>query len=257
MKPLLIAALALCGAGAQPPLAFEVASVKAIPFDARTFNGMRHTATPTGITMLHVSMGYIVRFAYDIPVQRAYELNAPDWFNPPGELQFDVVAKTGAPVPESQLKLMLRALLAERFHLSIHSEKKAFPVYDLLLLRKTPALRIVPPGDPRVTWMANYVDSFTCFSMAQLAVQLGPPHTSRPVVDKTGLTGPFDFRLDLSAYLLDSATGQPIKDSRGAIDEEPALVRALRDQLGLALKPSRALIDILVVDRVEKVPVGN
>jgi hypothetical protein len=47
---------------AQSP-AFDVASVKAIPFDGRTFNGMRHTATPTGITMLHVSLGYIVRLA--------------------------------------------------------------------------------------------------------------------------------------------------------------------------------------------------
>ena len=70
MKLLLIAAVTLWRAHAQSTPAFDVASVKAIPYDARTFNGMRHTTTPTSIAMLHVSLGYIVRFAYDIPVQR-------------------------------------------------------------------------------------------------------------------------------------------------------------------------------------------
>jgi uncharacterized protein (TIGR03435 family) len=77
--------------------------------------------------------------------------------------------------------------------------------------------------------------------MAQLAQQLGPPMTTRPVVDKTGLPGSFDFKLDLARYILDASTGQPVLDTHGAADTEGATIRALPDQLGLVLKPGRAL----------------
>jgi len=251
-------ALLACAVGvcAQTP-SFDVASVKPVPFDARTFNGMRHTATPTSLTMRHVSLGYIVRLAYGIPVERGYELIGPDWFNPPGESQFDVIAKTAEPVSEAQLKLMLRTLLAERFQLAVHSEKRMLPVYELVLLKESPALHPAAGREATVKWMDDHVDSFRAFSMTRLAVYLGPPHTSRPVVDRTGLTGSFDFQLDLSRYILDPETGKPIHHARGAIDEEGALVRGLREQLGLALKPGRAPIDVLVVDHVLKVPAGN
>ncbi len=258
MRLRFIAALALCLAPARSQPAFDVASVKAIPFEARTFNGMRHTATPTSLTMLHVSLGYIVRWAYDIPIHRAYELIGPDWFNPPGEFQFDVLAKTASPVDESQLRLMLRTLLAERFELAIHPEQRELPVYELSLARKTPALQeAAARADPKVKPLDRFTYSFEGFSMPQLAVQLGHPWTSRPVVDKTGLAGSFDFKLDIRRYVTDPETGKQVTDARGAIDMESAVIRGLRDQVGLALKPGRTAIDTLVVDRVLKVPKGN
>jgi uncharacterized protein (TIGR03435 family) len=191
-------------------------------------------------------------------VERAYELIGPDWFNPPGESQFNVIAKTGEPVSEARLKLMLRTPLTETFQLALHHEQRELRVYELVVFRKSPALHAATGRDePKVRWMDDHVDSFRGSSMAQFTVHLGPPHTSWPVVDRTGLAGSFDFQLDLARYILDAETGKPIKDARGAVDEESALIRGLREQLGLALKPARAPIDILVVDHVLKAPTGN
>jgi uncharacterized protein (TIGR03435 family) len=102
-----------------------------------------------------------------------------------------------------------------------------------------------------------YSTVFKHVSMEQLALQLGPPATSRPVVDKTGLDGNFDFTLRLARYILDPATGQPVADSKGMIDTEAATLRALRDQLGLALKPAHSAFEVLIVDRVAKIPSSN
>jgi uncharacterized protein (TIGR03435 family) len=92
--------------------------------------------------------------------------------------------------------------------------------------------------------------------MALLARYLGPPTTSRPVIDKTGLSGVFDFEIDLGPYILD-ADGKQIVDHRGAIDSEGAKMQALRDQLGLALKADRAPFRVLVIDHIEKTPTVN
>ena len=93
--------------------------------------------------------------------------------------------------------------------------------------------------------------------MAQFALHLGPPATARPVIDRTGLTGSYDFELDISRYVMDPDSGKLILDYRGAIDSEGALLRALPEQLGLVLKPQKAPYEVLVVDHVEKVPSGN
>lgn len=93
--------------------------------------------------------------------------------------------------------------------------------------------------------------------MAELALQLGPPMTSRPVFDATGLAGTFDFTLNLGRYVLDPATGAPVLDAKGAIDSEGATLRAVRDQLGLTLRPDHGDFEVLVVDHVEKRPTAN
>jgi uncharacterized protein (TIGR03435 family) len=132
------------------------------------------------------------------------------------------------------------------------------PVFELVLARQTPALQNAAAHDgPKLKYLDTYGYAFHDFSMQQLAAQLGHPWTSRLVVDKTGLSGRYDFQLDLSRYILDAETGKPVLDTRGAIDQEGALVRGLRDQLGLLLRPARAPVDTLIVDSVQKVPTGN
>jgi uncharacterized protein (TIGR03435 family) len=102
-----------------------------------------------------------------------------------------------------------------------------------------------------------YSQAFVHMSMEQLARYLGPPITSRPVIDKTGLTGAFDFEIDLGPYILNPATGKPIVDVRGALDSEGGNMQALRDQLGLTLKSDRAPFPVLVIDHIEETPTGN
>jgi len=76
-------------------------------------------------------------------------------------------------------------------------------------------------------------------------------------VDRTGLLGGFDFTLDFARYLLDTETGKPVVDSLGHIDMEGAVMRALPEQLGLRLEPSKAPIQVMVIDHLAKVPTEN
>lgn len=234
---------------------FDVASVK-IAAGPQT-SGYSHTITPNGLTMLHVSMGHCLRLAYDI--RTAYELAGPGWLDPPTENEYDIVAKVDHPVSPDQIRAMLRSLLEARFQLRTHRESRELPVYALTVSRPSTALRsAAAPGDPKVSSGDKpYQMQFRGWTMAQLALQLGPPWTTRPVLDRTDLQGSYDFDLDVSRYVLDQDTGKPILDIRGAIDMEGALLRALPEQLGLVLKPQRAPYQVLVVDHVEKVPSGN
>ena len=239
----------------QTEPAFDVASVK-LATGTRT-SGYNHMITPTGLTMLHVSMGHCLRLAYDI--RTAYELVGPAWLDPPTENEYDIVAKVDRPATEAEIRAMLRTLLAARFRLRAHRETRDLPVYALQAAKPSPALHPNPgPPDPKIkpTDKPNQI-RFESYSMAQFALQLGPPWTARPVVDRTDLGGSYDFELDISRYVTDPDTGKPILDIRGAIDMEGALLRALPEQLGLVLKPQRAPYEVLVVDHVEKAPVEN
>jgi hypothetical protein len=87
MKRWLMAMLTAGALGAQSPPSFDAASVKA-----------SHGPRPSSLTMLHVSMGYCIRFAYGI--RTAYELIGPGWLDPPTENEFDIAAKIERPVDE-------------------------------------------------------------------------------------------------------------------------------------------------------------
>jgi uncharacterized protein (TIGR03435 family) len=81
--------------------------------------------------------------------------------------------------------------------------------------------------------------------------------TSRPVVDMTGLAGTFDFSLDLGRYMTDLESGKLVVDSIGRVDTEGAILRGVKEQLGLTLRPGRTSVEVLVVDHVEKTPSEN
>jgi uncharacterized protein (TIGR03435 family) len=249
----LTAVLATLASAQTAPRRFDVASVKAVA--GQNPGGYRHDITPTSLTMRGVSMGYCIRLAYGIPVQRPWELVGPSWLNPPTEFVYDILARTDTPSTEDQIRQMLRQLLADRFALTIHEEQRTLPAFALHVPWQTPALRpSTSTGEPKLTngeKPHEYV--FQRFSMADLARQLGPPATSRPVLDRSALPGRFDFRVDLAPYVLD-ANGSPILDARGAIDTETAFMKALRDQLGINLTSDRGEFQVLVVDHVEKKP---
>ena len=103
----------------------------------------------------------------------------------------------------------------------------------------------------------GYTTRFERVTMAQFAKVMDPPWTSRHVVDETGLAGTFDFTLNLSPYVLDPQTGEPVVDNIGRIDEEGAYIRALPEQLGLRLERKMAPLEVLVIDHIEKDPTAN
>jgi uncharacterized protein (TIGR03435 family) len=232
---------------------FDVAVVRAVQEPAA--GGYSHHLTPQSMTMHAVSMGYCIRLAYGSSAMRPWELSGPSWIDPPTEFLYDINGKTDTPTSEDQIKLMLRSLLTERFRLSVHREKRKLAAYALTRSGNPPRMKQSSSGVRKIRPGAKpYELLFEHVSMAELAQQLGPPMTSRPVFDATGIAGSYDFTLDLAPFVLDAATGAPVLDARGMIDSEGATLRAVRDQLGLILRSDNGWFDVLVVDRVEKRP---
>jgi uncharacterized protein (TIGR03435 family) len=157
--------------------------------------------------------------------------------NAPGE---------SAPTPE-QVRQMLQTLLADRFQLKLHREKKEGPVYALVVDRKGPKLTPSTSADSTFTLgggLRGVRLTFQKQTMEYFALQLSNNGgLGREVLDKTGLTGTFDFNL----HWAPGTDGAPPPDSN-----EPGLFTALQEQLGLKLEPQKAPVEMLVIDHAEK-----
>src|SRR5262249_12218032 len=125
-------------------------------------------------------------------------LNAPGWIR---TARFEIEAKAPSPqVTKTELLGMLQGLLAERFHLAIHREKREMPVYALVIGKAGPKLH--PPEHPDGPHGVDYRNGGTVIigrnaTMEELAEALSF-RTERAVTDKTGIAGRYDFRLEFS-----------------------------------------------------------
>ena len=198
------------------------------------------------------------------------------------KVHFDIVAEAsgdppapGTPIPQppdvDALRAMLRALLADRFRLAVHTEERPVIVYTLTAVK--PKLRKANPSDRTAckqtgTRIANV---FTCrnTTMSQLALQLpgfSPGDLAHPVVDATGIDGAWDFTLSFSpAVFARGGLGQSAYASRPAsgvpVAADPVvaltLMEAVDRQLGLKLVPRKGPQPVLVIDHLEEKPTDN
>ncbi len=166
------------------------------------------------------------------------------------EIYYDIDARTpgDGPAKPDDVRRMLQALLAERFHLQAHRENKDMPVYSLTTGKRSPALKPNASGD-RCSFHVqvakdrrNYVESFVNCGLDALVDQLGNLVDDRPVVDRTGLTGTYDYNLTATPSFISGDRPEP-----GDIDVFAAL-----QGLGLKLERQKAAIEILTIDRVSK-----
>lgn len=224
---LLIPALAL----AQAPQ-FEVASIRVGVQDNN-----HSTDSDKGLFRTHnISLKRLIARAYDVDESEIF--GGPDWT---GSLGFDINAK----IPEQYankrqetLPLMLRDLLAGRFHLAVHQELREASGYFLVVAKKgvkmTPA-KNAKPGSHMNTHNTELVaegvtmDTFARYLNSNLEM---------PVLDKTGLTGAFDFKMEW-------AGSDPS-------DDRPSLFTALQEQLGLRLESAKVPYSAVVIDHAEK-----
>jgi uncharacterized protein (TIGR03435 family) len=237
---------------ADAPLAFAVATIKpsrpGVPGKGITMRGPREFAT------INTSLNDLITFAYGIHVRQI--VGAPAWVE--SDL-FDIVAQPEAEgLPNrKQLEGMLQNLLADRFKLAFHREKKELSVYAITVA-KTGSKLTRNEGDPNglpglgfqglgklIARNANMQDFAGLMQSAVL---------DRPVVDQTGLTGRFDFTLNwtpdefqfrnFSAGLPPAAADKP--------DAPPDLYTAIQQQLGLKIEAAKAQVDVFVIDKIEK-----
>lgn len=204
------------------------------------------TFTPGRFTATSLSLRSIILAAYDL---KDYQLSeGPGWTTSEA---YDIAGTSSAPATESGLRIMLQALLKDRFQLTVHREQRDFPIYALIVSKGNPKLkpaegqaetRLAASG-PGLTFKSTSMQAFAAF-LANLA-----PVDGRPVLDHTGLPGTYDFTLTIS----DSQAGAPAPDeTKRAIRDWPSLFADLQEQLGLKLESQKAPTDFLVIDRVAK-----
>jgi uncharacterized protein (TIGR03435 family) len=265
--------------GADQPLpSFEVASVKP---SHSSDNRMRIGITPGKFTVENVSLKSIIMFAYDAKSDSQISGGA-DWiksenFNIDAKEDEAQAAELGKLPPEArekQLKLMVQSLLVERFKLKVSHQTKELPVYALVVEKNGPKLTksAAPPSSPdgpepsgppkmrRGIWMNGRGElSGTDAAMSFLADALSRQRETggRVVIDKTGLTGNYDWTLhwtpESPAPLFKGADNNATPDDAPAPDTSgPTLFTALEEQLGLKLESQKGAVDTLVIDSVEK-----
>ena len=252
-----LTALVSCLAFAQPP-AFDVASVNRIVGPS---GGVRHETRPGTLSLRGVPLGYCVRWAYGLPPYRTDLTVGADWIDPPNAEFYEIVAKTAAPEPVERLRIMLQTLLADRFQLVLHRERRLLSVLAVTVAKEGHKFARSTNEDGRITPRASDM-TFDCqgCSMERLVDFLDRlarlPGETRPVVDGTGLHGTFDFTLDLQKFREFDNTGAPVLDASGRVDLQRVISRALPD-LGLRLESKRVPVEVLVIDRAQKEPSGN
>jgi uncharacterized protein (TIGR03435 family) len=242
----------LLGGAAAAQTEFEVASVKP---NTSGSNGVSIYSNPGGdLTATNVTLRTLIAFAYDI---RDFQLTGgPKWMDAD---RYDIVARPphGGDAPEpspatrNQLtRARMKALLADRFQLVVHSETKDLPVYALVVAKNGPHLERAKGDNPQ-QGINGQRGLFTCtgVSMKTFAERALAPHLGNIVLDKTGLTGDFDFQLKY----VDESPPKPGAEPPDASDPSgPTLAIALQEQLGLKLETQKAPVEVIVVDRAEK-----
>jgi bla regulator protein blaR1 len=253
----------------QSPVApprFEVASIKPSnsPDRRAVFN-----ARPGGqFSATNVTVKQLIQSAYGI---KGLQISGgPSWV---GSDLFDISAKPEGPVKPDQIQPMLQSLLAERFRLVIRRDTREMLVYALVTARNGPKLSeanesapsIVDPGGRGSPAAGNRQPAMIIrrglvraqeTNMYALAYQLSN-FLGRTVVDKTGLTGRYDLKLewmpDENQIAMFRTLGIPEGNGAPAADSPwPSLFTALEEQLGLRLESQKGPVEIFVIERIER-----
>lgn len=249
-------ATAIATAGPQP--SFEVASIKPSRPD---YQGHDWDGEADRVSIKNYTLRRLIRIAYDLKSD-SQVLGGPDWI---GKQAFDIEGKFGdaeiarmqkmsSPEQFREARLALQALLAERFQLRVKQGTRDIPVYALVVANKGAKLASSAPqldedGKPKTDQNHSLhgggghmtANAISMSGLADWFVNL--PEFDRVVVDRTGLTGEYDFRLN---WTQDSGQGVP-PDS-----PLPGLFTALREQLGLELKSDKAPVAVVIVDAAKK-----
>jgi uncharacterized protein (TIGR03435 family) len=235
-------------------LQFEVASIKP---NHSGGNRMGISMEPGGrFVATNVALKTLITMAYDLKDNQVSGL--PGWADSD---RFDITAKpeSGTRVKDGDERVMIQALLADRFKLNFHKETRELPIYALVVAKNglkmqaskgnanfddDAGAKSMPgpgrggPGIRRTRGEINGANVKVDMLADQLSSIVG-----RSVIDKTGLTGDYDFALK---YTPDSA------DAAAADSPNPSIFVAVQEQLGLKLEAQRGPVDLYIIDRIEK-----
>jgi len=223
---------------------FEVASIKLhegpmYRIGVKT-SGQRLTADAANVRGL-------VMFAYDV---KNFQVAGDAPLLKQSEARWDIVAKAeGDSAPtRPEFRPMMQALLADRFQLKIHREMREMPVFALVLSKNGPKFKESDPdADPAELFSAkrrNTVVTLPKATMSDVVDAIGNAFLDRPVVDKTGLTGTYNIKLTYTPNTRANRESPDLNDIN--------VFQAIEEQLGLKLEARKEMVEMLIVDRVEK-----
>jgi len=246
-----------------PTPTFDVVSIR--PGDANSTMRRIHI-TPDRYAATGTSLKGMIQQAYDLKMEDQIS-GVTGWAD---SARFDVEAKVDEKDVEAlkklppeqrqqQQRLMMQAMLADRFKLRVHHERKELPMYALVVAKGGSKLKQADPNDTYANgikgpdgvahagMMRSSNNSMTAQGIptGNLALSLSG-QVQRMVVDKTGLTGTYDFELHWSPEELHGDS-----PSDGASTQGPSIFTALEEQLGLKLESTKGPVDTIVVDHVE------
>lgn len=251
-------------AAASPELpAFAITSVKPNP----KAQSWRLTTTDDGWSGKGVTLRWILGEAYYMDHQEKID-GFPQWGN---SARWDIEGKVDeadAPafqkLPYMQKCILLQNLLADRFNLAVHYDSVVKPVYVLTVAKGGPKLKASTPdelpGD--MSKEASLISrsrpgqfSAVNLSISSLASSL-TLWTGRNVVDRTGITGRYDIKLEWSPGLGSNANSAASDDNPAllttSVPAGPSIFTAVEEQLGLKLEPDKAPVQVFVIDHVEE-----
>ena len=197
---------------------------------------------PGRLTARNETLKNLISAAYGV---KEYQISGPEWLR---SERYDIVAKAAQPVGEIQLMQMLQPLLAERFKLTLHRDKKELNVYALAVDKNGPKItKSRDEGDSNIN-MGRGRFTAQRTSLSQFANLLSL-QTDRPVVDRTGLVGNFDITL---TWAPNAATAMPPaggEDTGRDNASDPTIFTAVREQLGLKLQAAKERLEVLAGHR--------
>ena len=243
------------GQSTAPSPKFELADVHA---SARFTRDMQTVFRADRYELRGASMLDLIRTAYTIDA--GYVVGGPSWLE---YNRFDVIAKAPSNTPPQTLKLMLQALLADRFKLAVHKDTKPIAGFALILGSGKPKLKEAsgsgstgcqtPPSFPAPNPMTVSCRNMTMDAFAAALRGLSIGYLNAALVNSTGLKGAWDFDFKFTS----KALGFGGTSALALRSDDTTVFDAVDKQLGLKLEEQKLPTPVLVVDRVNEKPTAN
>nr|WP_281383435.1 TIGR03435 family protein [Granulicella aggregans] len=226
------------------PLAFEVASIH--PHQGPLHVMMGFSSSGSRLTLEGYNSTQLILEAFNL---KSYQVSWSSEAKRKDDIYYDIAAKAeGDAAPtKREFRQMLQTLLAQRFNLKFHPENKEMPVYLLVVGRNGQKIKSSAPdaseGGLFGVHGRNQTIAMPRESMVSLADDIRNTFmVDRPIVDRTGLTGAYDIKLEATPEFRIEHNPQP---------EDISVFTAVQEQLGLKLEPAKADVQVLMVDRIE------
>jgi uncharacterized protein (TIGR03435 family) len=228
---------------------FEVATIK--PNDSGKPDMQGLTIIGRNFKTVNASLGDLIQVAYEVQAKQI--VNEPQWMV---KNRYDIVAvpaEAGVPNAE-QVRIMIQKLLADRFKLKFHKDKRELAAYLLTVGKNGPNLTPADRNGQLPNFHYRPVDTgLTLFAtnatMADFTAFLQLLVLDRPVVNQSGIAGRFDFQCTFTPDDSQFNGHSPLSPQTDAT--APSLYEALQQQLGLKLSAERTSVDVIAIDHIE------